>query len=378
MDFNFTETQTMLRDTLNRYLGETYDFDRRQAMLAMEGGRDPKVWKALATELGILGAALPEEFGGFGGGPVDSMVMMEAFGRALAVEPYVPTVVVGAQALVRTGHAAASDVVPAIVGGDAILSFAWAERQARFNLADLKTVARRDGAGWRLDGHKAVVIAAPYATHHLVTARTGGGQREADGVSLFLVPSDAQGIERRDYPTVDGFMASELDFRGVALGADALVGDEGAALPLVEELFDHATAAHCAEAAGAMRRLHELTLDYAKQRRQFGRPIGDFQVISHALVDMFMEVEQAVSMTYMATLRLGDPDRARWVSQAKSKINRGARFVGQNAVQIHGGIGITHELAAAHYFKRLSILEMQFGDSDFHLGRVEEGLLKAA
>lgn len=378
MDFNFTETQGMLRDTLRRFLADAYDFDKRQAMLRSPSGRDPGIWKALASELGILGAALPEAHGGFGGGPVDSMVLMEEFGRAIAVEPYVPTVVIGAQALVEAGGAAAADLVPAIIAGDVIVSAGFHEPQGRYNLADVRTTAKADGAGWTLSGHKAVVIAAPYATHHLVTARTGGSQREGRGISLFLVPADAKGIVRRDYPCVDGHLAAELYLEQARLPGEALIGAEGEALPLIEKLADHAAMALCAEAAGAMRRLHEFTLDYAKQRKQFGRAIGEFQVLQHRLVDMFMEVEQAVSMTLMGTLRLDDPDRAKWVSQAKAKVNRAARALGQAAVQTHGGIGITQELAAGHYFKRLSIIETQWGDTDYHLGRLEAGLLAEA
>lgn len=378
MDFNFTETQSMLRDTLRRYLADSYDFDSRQAMLRMDGGRDPGIWKALATEIGILGAALPEQHGGFGGGPVDSMVLMEELGRAIAVEPYVSTVVIGGNALVATGGAHADALVPAIIGGEAVVGAGFYEPQGRYNLADLRTTAKKDGAGWVLNGHKAVVVAAPYATHFLVSGRTGGSQRERDGVSLFLVEAGTRGIVRRDYPTVDGFMASELYFENAAVGADALLGADGGALPLVETLVDHATMAVCAEATGAMLKLHELTLDYARQRKQFGKAIGDFQVIQHRLVDMFMEAEQAMSMTLMGTLRLDDPLRSKWVSQAKAKVNKGARALGQWAVQTHGGIGITTELAAGHYFKRLSIIETQFGDFDHHMARLEAGLMAEA
>ena len=377
MDFNFTETQGMLRDTLRRYLADTYDFDKRAAMLRMEGGRDPGVWRSLATELGILGAALPEAHGGFGGGPIDSMVLMEEFGRAIAVEPYVPTVVIGGNALVATGGAHADALVPGIISGEVVIGAGFYEPQGRYNLADIKTAAKADGSGWTLNGHKSVVVAAPYATHFLVSARSGGSQREAGGVSLFLVEANARGVVRRDYPCVDGYMASELYFENASVGPDALLGAEGAALPLIEMLVDHAAMAQCAEATGTMKKLHELTLDYAKQRKQFGKAIGDFQVIQHRLVDMFMEAEQATSMTLMGTLRLDDADRPKWVSQAKAKINKGARALGQWAVQTHGGIGITTELAAGHYFKRLSIIETQFGDFDYHMGRLEDRLLAA-
>ncbi len=377
MDFNTTETQGMLRDTLRRYLSDTYDFDKRQAMLRREGGRDPGVWKALATELGILGAALPEAHGGFGGGPVESMVLMEEFGRAIAVEPYVPTVVIGGNALALTGGDHADALIPGIIAGEVIIGAGFYEPQGRYNLADLKTTAKADGSGWTLNGHKSVVVAAPYATHLLVSARTGGSQREAAGVSLFLVEADTRGVVRRDYPCVDGYMASEVYFENASVGPHALLGAEGQALPLIEALVDHAAMAQCAEATGAMKKLHELTLDYARQRKQFGKAISDFQVIQHRLVDMFMEAEQATSMTLMGTLRLDDADRTKWVSQAKAKINKGARALGQWAVQTHGGIGITTELAAGHYFKRLSILETQFGDFDHHMARLEAHLLAA-
>ncbi|QMW22105.1 acyl-CoA dehydrogenase family protein [Sandaracinobacteroides saxicola] len=373
MDFNFTETQTMLRDSLSRWLADTYTFDARQKMLSRPEGRDPGIWRALATELGILGAPFSEDRGGFGGGALDSMVVMEELGKAIAVEPYVQTVVIGGTALERAGGAHADALIPAIIAGECIIAFAYAEPQGRYELANLTTTAKADGSGWTLNGHKSVVIAAPYATHYLVTARTGGSRREASGVSLFLVDAQDKGIIRRDYPTVDGFMASELFFENANVGPQALLGYEGQALPLIEELVDRATAAVCAEASGVMRVMHAMTLDYARQRKQFGTPIAKFQVLQHRMVDMFLEVEQAVSMTLMATLKLDEPaaDRMAAVSAAKSKIAKGARFTGQSAVQIHGGIGITTELAVGHYFKRATMIESQFGDADHHLRRFE-------
>lgn len=380
MDFNFSDTQAMLRDSLARFLRERYDFDTRQKMLAMEGGRDPGVWKAFAGELGILGAGFPEAHGGLGGGAVDHMVIMEELGRAIAVEPYLDTCIVGGGALMAAGGQHADSLVPGIIAGEVIIAFAWAEPKSRYNPARIATRASADGAGWTLDGHKSVVLAAPYATHYLVTARTSGAPGARDGVSLFLVEAGTPGIVRRDYPTVDGWVASELLFERANVGPHALLGTEGGALPLVEELLDRATAATCAEAAGTMRRLHELTLDYAKQRQQFGQPIARFQVIQHRLVDMLMEVEQAVSMAYQATLRLDLPaaERARAVSQAKAKIAKGARFLGQAAIQTHGGIGITNELAAGHYFKRLTMLESRYGDQDHHLARLEALMMQEA
>jgi alkylation response protein AidB-like acyl-CoA dehydrogenase len=377
LDFTFTETQTLLRDSLGRWLGDAYTFDHRMKALAGPGGRDPGMWAALASELGILGAPFAEEYGGLGGNALDSMVVMEELGKAIAVEPYIQTVVIAGGALAAVGGAVAASVIPEIIEGKAIIGFAYAEPQGRYNLADLATTARRDGAGWVLNGHKAVVIAAPYASHLLVTARTGGSQREPGGISLFLVDASAKGIVRRDYPTVDGFMASEVFFENAAIGEQALLGSEGGALPLIEELVDRATAALCAEATGVMRRLQEATLDYARQRTQFGQPIARFQVLQHRMVDMFMEVEQASSMTLQATLRLDLPaaERAHAVAQAKVKIARGARFTGQNAVQIHGGIGVTNELAVGHYFKRATMIESQFGDADHYLAKLEAALV---
>ena len=373
MDFNFTETQDMLRDTLARFLADTYDFDRRQKMIASNGGRDPGIWKALATDLGILSAPFSEDQGGLGGGPLENMIMMEEFGKVIAVEPYLQTVVIGGGALKAAGGAMADALIPDIIAGNAIIAFAYAEPQGRYDLANLRTSARKDGAGYVLNGHKGVVYAAPWATHLLVTARTGGSQREASGVSLFLVDAKSAGIVRRDYPCVDGFQASEVYFENVAVPADALLGEEGAGLPLVERIVDEATVAVCAEACGVTRRLHEGTLEYSKQRQQFGQPIGRFQVLQHRMADMFLDVEQIVSMTLMATLKLDLPadERKAAVSLAKAKVSRSAKFVGQNAIQTHGGIGITQELAIGHYFKRSTMIEGQFGSADFHLDRFE-------
>jgi alkylation response protein AidB-like acyl-CoA dehydrogenase len=373
MDFSYTDTQEMLRDTLGRFLTETFDFETRRKVVASDSGRDPGIWRALATEIGILGAPFAEAHGGFGGDAVDNMVVMEKLGESIAIEPYLQTVVIGGGALKAVGGATADAVIPQIIGGDAIIAFAYAEPQGRYDLANLRTTAKKDGAGWVLNGHKAVVYAAPWATHLLVTARTGGSQREKDGVSLFLIDANGPGIVRRDYPTVDGFRASEIYFENASVPGEALLGGEGTALPIVEQVVDEATAAVCAEAVGVTRKLHAGTMDYAKQRKQFGKAIADFQVLQHRMVDMFLEVEQAASMTLMATLKLGLPaeERAAAVSQAKAKIGKACRFVGQNAIQIHGGIGMTDELSIGHYFKRATMIEGQFGSVDHHFARFE-------
>ncbi len=373
MDFSLNHEQRQLRETLSRFLASRYDFDTRQKILRSEAGWSPAVWKALAEELGILGAALPEEIGGFGGGPVDTMLIMEELGRALVVEPYFETVVVGTGLLRHAGGEAAAERIGAIIEGTMITAFAWSEPNSRFDPASCATTATRDGKGWRLEGRKAVVVAAPFATHLIVTARTSGEPGSREGLSLLLVERGAGGLSATDYTTVDGRRASELVLEGVRVGADALLGAEGQALPIVEQVLDEARAALCAEALGVLSELHRRTLDFVKERKQFGVAIGQFQVLQHRLVDMFMEVEQARSMTMMATLKLSeDPKhRARAVSAAKAYIGKACRFVGQQAVQTHGGIGLTEELALSHYFKRAAMIESQLGSVDYHLARYE-------
>lgn len=376
MDFTYTETQDMLRDTLARFLADTYGFEARNKMMAAPDGRDPGIWRSLATELGILGAPFAEEHGGLGGGALENMIMMEELGKVIAIEPYLQTVVIGGGAMKHAGGALADAVIPAIIAGEAIIAFAYAEPQGRYDLANLRTTARADGAGYILNGQKAVVYAAPWATHLLVTARTGGSQRERAGVELFLIDAKLPGVVRRDYPTVDGYQASEVYFENVAIPGDALVSG---GIDLVEKLVDEATVAVCGEACGISRKLHEGTLDYTKQRKQFGVPISKFQVLQHRMADMFIEVEQIASMALMGTLKLDLPadERKAAVSLAKAKVSRSINFVGQNAIQTHGGIGITQELAIGHYFKRGTMIENQFGSADFHLDRFEKLTLSA-
>ena len=372
MDFSFTEEQSMLRDTVASYLADHYSFDQRRAMLAKEPGWSPAIWKAFAEELGILGAPFSEELGGLGGGPVENMIVMEEMGKALVVEPYLGTVVIGGGFLKHSGNPQAAELIGKIIAGEAIFAFAYAEPQGRYNLADLKTTAKKDGGAYVLNGHKAVVIGAPYATHLIVTARTAGGQRDAQGVSVFIVPKDAAGVTTRDYPTVDGFRASEVYLENVKVDAANLLGPEGHGLPLVEKVVDEAIAATCAEACGVLRKLHEGTLEYTKQRKQFGQPISAFQVLQHRMVDMFIQVEQSISMTYMATIKLADDaERSKAAAAAKVQIGKACKFVGQNAIQLHGGMGMTDEMAIGHYFKRATMIESAFGSTDHHLARYE-------
>jgi len=374
MDFSFTSEQDMLRDTVARLVREQYDFDTRRKVAKSESGWRPQMWAQFA-ELGLLGASFSEAEGGFGGGPVDAMIVAEEFGKGLVIEPYLQTVVIGGGFLRHAGtDAQKEENMPALIGGERIFAFAQTEPKSRYDLNDVSTTAKKDGAGYVINGQKAVVIGAPFASHLIVTARTSGGQRDAGGVTVFLVPKNAKGVSTRDYPTVDGLRASEISFENVSVGADAVIGAVDGGLPLIEKVVDEAIAALCAEAVGCMKVLNEATIGYAKQRKQFGKAIADFQVLQHRMVDMFMASEQAVSMTYMLTLKLDESDKARKLaaSGAKVQIGKSGKLISQDAVQIHGGMGMTDELNVGHFFKRLTMIESQFGNTDWHLRRYTE------
>lgn len=368
MDFSFTEEQTLLQNSVARYLADQYGFEAWRKFTRSEAGRDAAHWKAFA-ELGLTAAPLPEPYG-LGGGPIETMIVMKEFGRALVVEPYVSSVIVAGRLLAREGtEAQKEERLAKIAAGETIVAFAFAEPKGRYSLTHLETTAKKRGAGYVLDGHKAVVLGAPWADTLLVTARTAGGVREAGGISLFLVDKTANGITRRDYPTVDGGRASEITFEGVELPGEALIGPLDGGLPLLEQVVDEALVAHSAEAVGAMTALLDATVAYSKTRKQFGQPIGKFQALQHRMVDMFIHLEQATSITLMATLKLEGPERRKAAAAAKAETGKAGRFVGQEAIQIHGGMGMTDELAAGHYFKRLTMLDTLYGDVDHHLGR---------
>jgi len=370
MDFSYTEEQTLLRNSVSKYLADNYKFESWRKFTRSEAGRDPNHWKQFA-ELGLLAAVLPEEHGGLGGGGVESSIIMEEFGKALVVEPYVPTVVIGGGFLKRGSDAQKEEWLTRIAAGETILAFAFAEPRGRYNLADLATTAKKQGGSYVLNGQKAVVIGAPWADHFIVTARTSGGQRDKDGVSVFIVDKKAKGVTTRDYPTVDSLRASEVTFENVEVPAANLIGTADNGLPLIEQVVDEAIAAVCAEATGAMKVLVDTTVEYSKTRKQFGVPIGKFQVLQHRMVDMFVQYEQSVSITLMVTLKLAEEavERAKAASAAKVTIGKAGRFVGQQAVQIHGGIGMTDELNVGHYFKRLTLIDTLFGNTDHHLKR---------
>lgn len=371
MDFNFTDEQNMVRDGISRLIREQYDWDTRREVISSESGWRPELWAQLA-ELGMLAAPFSEEDGGFGGGATESMLIMEEFGKGLAIEPFVPGVVCAGGFLKHGGNAAQKEeYIGGIISGEMIFAFAYAEPRGRYDLADLQTTAKADGGDYVLNGHKAVVIGAPWATHFVVTARTSGDQRDRNGVSVFIVDKSADGVSLRDYGTVDGRRASEVYLENVKVAGDALIGEADNGLPLIELVVDEATAAVCAEATGVMKVTNEMTLDYSRQRKQFGTPIGSFQVLQHRMADMLMEYEQSVSMSYLATIRLSEDEAARKeaISSAKVRIGQAARFIGQNAIQTHGGMGMTDELAVGSYFKRLSIIEGEFGSVDHHMRR---------
>ena len=372
MDFEFSEEQTLLADAVNGYLTGAYDLEARRRAVASEAGWRPEVWKALAEDLGVLGALVPDEAGGLDGGGVEAMIVMRAIGRALALEPYLETAVLGVGLLKRPGGARAEALMVAIAEGQAVVAFAHEEAAGRHALLKVETTARREGDGWRLDGAKAVVSAAPWATHLIVSARISGAATDETGIGLFLVDVVAagEGLAIRPYPTVDGRRAAEIALDGLVLSADDLLAAH-AFDTVIAPALDEAVAAQCAEAVGVLSQLHDQTLDYVKQRKQFGRPIGQFQVLQHRLADTFAAVELATSLTYMATLHLDAPatERARAVSAAKVGVARALRFVSQAAVQTHGGIGMTDELALSHYFKRAAVIEQQLGGVEPHLRR---------
>jgi alkylation response protein AidB-like acyl-CoA dehydrogenase len=377
MDFNYTEEQLALQDTLRRFIARDYPFEHRRALANSADGFDRAAWKTFA-DFGILALPFPEDFGGIsehGGNAVDTMLVMEMLGRGLALEPYVPTVVLCGGLIRDAGSTAQKEeLLPAIAGGELMLAFAHSEAGARYELDQVATTATAAGAGWQLDGAKAVVLGAPSADKLIVSAR------DAKGISLFLVDAKAPGVTLRAYPTQDGARAADIRLDKVAVGADALIGTAGGALPVIERAVDYANAALCAEAVGIMSALNEVTLEYLKTRKQFGVPIGKFQALQHRMADMVIATEQARSMATLAAVRVDSTDaaeRSRSVAAAKAYVTQSARVVGQQAVQLHGGMGVVDELNVAHYFKRLTMIGLAFGDADYHLGRFSDTLLAA-
>lgn len=374
MDFDLSDEQRLLKDSVDRLVDDNYgDFARRQSYACEPDGYSARLWATYA-ELGLLGLPFAEDDGGSGGGPVETMLVMEAFGRGLALEPYFASVILGGGLLRAGGHKA---LLAGVIDGSVRLAFAHVERQARYDLHDVATAARKIGGEWLIEGDKSLVLHGDSATHLIVSARTSGGRRDAAGLTLFLVEATAPGVSRRGYATQDGLRAADISFAQVRVGADAVIGTVDGAAPLIDVTVDAALAALCAEAVGAMAALQALTVDYLKQRRQFGTTIGSFQVLQHRAVDMLIAVEQARSMAMYAAMMLNERDpgvRRSAIASAKVQVNRSARLVGQEAVQLHGGIAMTMEYKAGHYFKRLAMIEMLFGDTEHHLRVVAQAM----
>ena len=367
MNFDYNEEQQLLADSVRRFLAKDYDFEKRRKLVASGKGWSAEVWAQLA-EMGVTGIPFSTDHGGFGGGAVDLMGVMEAFGDALLVEPYLPTIGLAGQLVARGGSdAQKKSILPRVVEGKLRLAFAQSEKGARYNLAQVHARAARSGSGWEVSGEKRVVLGAPSADTLVVSA-------QADkGLSLFLVDRGAEGVTVKPYRTLDEMQAGDVELKSVRVGADALLGKEGEALAPIEEVTDFATALVCAEAVGAMKFACDTTLEYLKTRKQFGVPIGTFQALQHRMVDMYVSYEQARSMACLACSKVDAPadarDRARSVSAAKIRIADACRHISQESVQLHGGMGMSEELKVSHTFRRLTMIAQQFGDADYHLAR---------
>jgi alkylation response protein AidB-like acyl-CoA dehydrogenase len=372
VDFEFSDEQRQLREVVERYLTDKYDFDRYRAIKRSDAGWDAAVWRELA-DLGVLGINVPTAHGGLGFGPLETLAMMGACGSSLLLEPLIDSAVIASGVLrAFPGDAAANEMLSRMATGHEIAVLAHFESDARFESRRVTTRARRAGEKYILDGHKGVVLHAGAATTLLVSARTAGEPGDASGVTLFRVPRETRGLVLDAYPTVDGRRAADVYLTGVELPDTHRLGNEGAAFAAIEAGLDLGLAALCAEAVGVMQALVDATIEYVRQRQQFGVPIGRFQALQHRIADMLIHLEQARSMSYLAALRCTDTnvdERRRALAAAKAVIGQAGRFVGQQAIQLHGGMGMTDELKVSHWFKRLTAADLMFGDSDTHLQR---------
>jgi alkylation response protein AidB-like acyl-CoA dehydrogenase len=376
MDIEFTEEQKILQDSVERMLRASYDFDRRHGIIASEEGWSEPHWQEFAN-LGLLAAPFSDETGGLGGGPIATMIIMEAFGRHLVVEPYFETVVLaGGLIEALASDAQRRELLDGLTSGRTIWALALIEAQSRQDLHAVTTTAERQADSYVLRGAKAVVVAAPWADRLIVSARTFGNSRDREGVSLFVIDRHAPDLHLQGFKTLDGRRAAEIRLDGVRIPAENLLGQEGAATDALEHCRRRAIAAQCAEAIGAISELNKATLEYTKTRKQFGVPLGSFQVLQHRMVDMFIAQEEAVAITYAlnATLAHGGPDLAKLASAAKAKVGEAGRYVGEQAVQLHGGMGMTEELKVGHYLKRLIAIKIQYGDPALHTLRCAENV----
>lgn len=368
MDFNFTEEQHLLADTVQRFIDECYSFEARREILRAKEGWSRDAWRQLA-DLGLTALNVPGEHGGLNAGPVDTMLVMNALGKGLVVEPFLSAAVLAPALISHLGGKAAGELLPGIASGERIVVVAHQEPCTRGELTHVATRAVEGGEGYVLEGHKSVIAHGGAADELLVTARTDGTTTDAEGVTVFRVDPRAPGVTLKTYRTIDGQHASDVELKRVKVAASSRVGAEGKAGPAIEAAHAIALSALCAEAVGIMKAIIAATLEYTKSRKQFGQSIAKFQVLQHRMVDMFLQSEQAKSMSYLAAIRCTDPDRGerrRALSAAKVVVGQAGRFVGQQAVQLHGGMGMTDELIISHYFKRLTAIDLTFGDTDFH------------
>ena len=375
MNFTFTEEQLLIRDMAERFFRDEYDLDTRRKHQAMPGGFCPETWAQFA-EMGWLALGIPEDLGGVGGGSVETAILMEAMGGGLAVEPFLSTVVLGGGLLIRGGSPEQKgDLLPKLAAGELLLAFGYGEPQSRYDLNDVATTAKADGGGYVLDGAKCVVLHAGTVDKIAVTARTSGDVRDRAGITVFLIDADAPGVTVRDYPTVDGLRAGDVTLSGVKVGVEAVLGEVGNGLELTEAVIDRAAALIAVEAAGVMAATTQCTVDYLKERKQFGRPLGDFQALQHRMTEMYMETELTRWLGYMAVVRQDGDDRpaaARATAQAKAKAGQAGRLIGQEAVQLHGGMGVTDEMFVSHLFKRLTMIDHVFGDAAHQVERLAD------
>lgn len=374
MDFSFSQEQQQLRDTLGRFVARDYAFDRRKRISSSPAGWSRDVWRQLA-DLGALAVNVPPDYQGLGYGPIETMLAMNAFGPALLVEPYLASAVIATTLIADIGdQRQRAALLPQLAAGETIAVLAHFEPDSRFDSLQINATAHATAGTYVLNGHKAVVLHAGAADVLLVSARTAAASDAAGGqsLSLFLVPRDAAGISLREYPTLDGLRAAEVILNGVVVPASGLLGEIGAALPALDRALDIGLAALCGEAVGIMDALIDTTAEYLRTRQQFGQPIGRFQALQHRMAEMLLHREQARSMSYLAAMRCATADvrdRRRSLSAAKVTIGQACRFIGQNAIQLHGGMGMSDELVVSHWFKRLAMIELSCGDSDTHLQR---------
>jgi alkylation response protein AidB-like acyl-CoA dehydrogenase len=371
MDIQLTEEQELFRSSVQRLLHDHYDLDARRKIVATDEGWSRKHWSAFA-ELGLCAAPFQESSGGLGGGPLATMIVMREFGRNLVVEPFLETVVLAGGLIEDVGSQAQREVfLPQIMAGESIWALAWAEGRSRYDFNNVATTARRQGEVYVLNGTKATVIGAPWADKLIVSARTSGEPRDCSGVSLFVVDRQSANLHLQSFKTIDGRRAAEITLMNVQVPASQLLGTEGEGVAALEACRDRAIAALCAEAVGAMSELNSVTLEYAKTRKQFGVALGTFQVLQHRMVDMFIALEEAISLTQHLNLSLatGEPHGSKLASGAKSKVGYAARFIAEQAIQLHGGMGMSDELSVGHYFKRIASINVQFGDPTYHLMR---------